>query len=413
MAIFLTSGADSFAGTAADQTLFTRSIGPTTGDSVRGEGGTDTLSLVDGGTFDLRRMTVFTGFEKIAMDAQASILFVSDGQSLQITLGAGGNQVTGGTGNETIIAGAAADTMTGGAGNDRFQGSAASFSGDRVTDFAVGDSIVVTDVNLSGLNGAAASSTLATGGAGLTLAGISAASGTWSAVRNGAATTLTLLAPTDSGDDGEGGGGGSPSPIITGGGDQVTYGSGNDQIAAMEGDDTIDAGPGDDLLWGQQANDVLQGDAGRDFIWGGVGDDIVRGAVPGWLARVRRIAQERNTAGQFSFKTQATLWQENGMKRALILGVVGIGLMGGLSACADNYGGGYGDAGYRSDAYYGSDGRLYRSNTYWGDRDNMTPRTQLQRDRAAARDPNCRATFLHQDRPGGSDYDPRLGAPSC
>jgi hypothetical protein len=26
---------------------------------------------------------------------------------------------------------------------------------------------------------------------------------------------------------------------------------------------------------------------------------------------------------------------------------------------------------------------------------------------------DCRASLLHQDRPGGSDYDPRRGAPSC
>jgi hypothetical protein len=31
----------------------------------------------------------------------------------------------------------------------------------------------------------------------------------------------------------------------------------------------------------------------------------------------------------------------------------------------------------------------------------------------AAQHPECRATFLHQDRPGGSSYDPARGAPSC
>jgi len=32
---------------------------------------------------------------------------------------------------------------------------------------------------------------------------------------------------------------------------------------------------------------------------------------------------------------------------------------------------------------------------------------------AAAQDPRCRSTALHQDRPGGSDYNPYRGAPSC
>jgi hypothetical protein len=31
----------------------------------------------------------------------------------------------------------------------------------------------------------------------------------------------------------------------------------------------------------------------------------------------------------------------------------------------------------------------------------------------AAQLPECRATLLHQDRPGGSNYDPARGAPSC
>jgi hypothetical protein len=32
---------------------------------------------------------------------------------------------------------------------------------------------------------------------------------------------------------------------------------------------------------------------------------------------------------------------------------------------------------------------------------------------ARAQDPRCQATPLHQDRPGGSDYNPYRGAPSC
>jgi hypothetical protein len=43
----------------------------------------------------------------------------------------------------------------------------------------------------------------------------------------------------------------------------------------------------------------------------------------------------------------------------------------------------------------------------------VRPESQIERDRRAANDPNCRATLLHQDRPGGSNYDPMRGAPSC
>lgn len=41
------------------------------------------------------------------------------------------------------------------------------------------------------------------------------------------------------------------------------------------------------------------------------------------------------------------------------------------------------------------------------------PEAQIERDRRVANDVDCRANLLHQDRPGGSDYDPRRGAPSC
>jgi len=43
----------------------------------------------------------------------------------------------------------------------------------------------------------------------------------------------------------------------------------------------------------------------------------------------------------------------------------------------------------------------------------VRPETQIERDRRAANDPNCRPSLLHQDRPGGSDYNPLRGAPSC
>lgn len=72
--------------------------------------------------------------------------------------GFGGNDLLrGGSGNDVLEGGDGTDTLTGGAGNDVFQGTAGELNGDTITDFDVGDGIVITDatkanlsVNLSG-----------------------------------------------------------------------------------------------------------------------------------------------------------------------------------------------------------------------------------------------------------------------
>src|SRR3546814_9886006 len=85
----------------------------------------------------------------------------------------------GGAGEDTLSGEAGSDVLFGGAGNDIFTSSASAFNLDTISDFAVGDSIVVTGADLSALNGEAASGTIDLGsGLELTLAGITAASGT-------------------------------------------------------------------------------------------------------------------------------------------------------------------------------------------------------------------------------------------
>ncbi len=54
----------------------------------------------------------------------------------------------GGNGNDRLTGGVGRDTLSGGAGNDVFIDKAASLSGDTITDFAVGDRIVITDANI-------------------------------------------------------------------------------------------------------------------------------------------------------------------------------------------------------------------------------------------------------------------------
>jgi hypothetical protein len=64
----LTVGADTVAGGAADDTVFTTAATLNAGDSLTGGAGTDFLVLVGSGSFDISQLATFTGFERIRLD---------------------------------------------------------------------------------------------------------------------------------------------------------------------------------------------------------------------------------------------------------------------------------------------------------------------------------------------------------
>ncbi len=82
-----------------------------------------------------------------------------------------GNALSGGGGNDSLNGGAGADTLTGGGGGDSFVGTAAELSSDTISDFSVGDRIVITDASLATFSFALSGSTLTYSGGSLTLAG--------------------------------------------------------------------------------------------------------------------------------------------------------------------------------------------------------------------------------------------------
>ena len=99
------------------------------------------------------------------------------------------------------------DTLTGGAGKDTFRGTIDQLSGDTITDFSIDDVIVISNVDLSALNGQAASgSLLLETGKSLNLTDITSASGTFVASFESGSTLVTLAPPV------AGGGGGSSQP---------------------------------------------------------------------------------------------------------------------------------------------------------------------------------------------------------
>ena len=161
--------------------------------------------------------------------------------------------------------------ITGGAGNDNLQGGS-------------GDDIIVDNLDSNVISGGAGEDTLI-------------ANGNYSsslqerlmAFRNGDRDALKVPVNVIEGGDGadyiEGGqgndiiDGGAGNDYIYGldGKDTISGGAGNDYIDGGKGNDTIDGGKGDDKLFGGKGNDVISGGYGKDIIAGGKGQDVVDG----------------------------------------------------------------------------------------------------------------------------------------
>ena len=198
-----------------------------------------TLTTGDSGS-DHFVITGSAGSQAITGSAGADT--IDGGADADTVIGGNGDDaVSGGAGADVVSGGSGFDTLAGGAGNDTFSGSASDFNGDTISDFAVGDSIVVVGADLSNLNGTAASASIDISGAvATTLTGITSASGTFSAALAGGNTTITLVAPASS-DGGDGGGGGGGTLIVndtsntntTGGARTITNNSGSAGTAAI------------------------------------------------------------------------------------------------------------------------------------------------------------------------------------
>ncbi|HYI42634.1 MAG TPA: M10 family metallopeptidase C-terminal domain-containing protein, partial [Sphingomicrobium sp.] len=110
-----------------------------------------------------------------------------------------GNLLTGGGGSDTLGGGLGSDTLTGGAGGDTFTGTAAELSGDTITDFAIGDRIVIANASLASFTHSLSGSTLTYSGGSLSFG--SALSGSLvatAAAGGGVQLVLTNDPPTPS-----------------------------------------------------------------------------------------------------------------------------------------------------------------------------------------------------------------------
>ncbi|MCR5662727.1 MAG: hypothetical protein K6G50_11470 [bacterium] len=164
--------------------------------------------------------------------------------ALNITGGAGNDNIVGGAGNDVIIDNYDSNVIDGGAGEDILvaNGKSSRSFFDRVNDYINGDeTALVTPKNIIA------------GGAGNDY------------IEGGFGNDII--------DGGEGG------DIIYGldGNDTIAGGDGDDYIDGGEGKDVIDGGEGNDKLFGGKGDDTIAGGAGNDVIAGGKGNDIVDG----------------------------------------------------------------------------------------------------------------------------------------
>ena len=205
--------------------------------------------------------------------------------------GLGGNDsLSGGSGDDTLDGGPGRDTLTGGEGNDtfRFDGFG-DIGGDVITDFAAGDRI-----DLSALN--------------VTFIGDGAFTGSYSSPGPAQVRVRADVASTTLEFDSNGDGSADRTITLTGahaleqlaGSPGMLVRVGDRSVVGTEGDDTLNGGAGFDSLWGGGGNDVLNGLGSGDVLDGGAGDDTLNGGEGADLL----IGGEGNDTFRFTASTQ-------------------------------------------------------------------------------------------------------------
>ena len=320
--VWSASGETSVNTGADDDTVKVGNLAPATGGTVNGVGaplvisggeGTDALDVDDTGDADPNSgVLTATTLSGLGMADSMSYL---DFETLQISLGAGGNQfaitgtmrrddvgtmttvnsgdgddvvtvsldaatdgpltvnlqggndtldasgstlgltISGGEGNDDIAGGAGDDTLWGGGGDDALRGNLGSdtLHGEDGNDVLLGDAGVVSEGNVLLTDVAHVTGELALGEDCLPAA-------SEETVRALLEADLVLLVGREGAD-------GAPDfrallfELIAG------------------GDDTLTGGEGDDALFGQGGDDTLQGDAGNDLLAGGAGNDEAQGGT--------------------------------------------------------------------------------------------------------------------------------------
>ncbi len=183
-------------------------------DLLSGGAGNDTVSGGDGAD------TLYGNEGDDTQSGGSGTDIIRGGEGADLLIGnAQADTLSGGVGADTMSGGSDEDVLVGGSGNDVFISSASDFNGDTISDFSVGDQIVVKASDVSSLNGSAtAGSITLNGGETITLTGLTASTWTFNATYDGTDTTITLTAaaaPSGGGSSGGSSGGTSNTIVVT------------------------------------------------------------------------------------------------------------------------------------------------------------------------------------------------------
>src|SRR5829696_1524808 len=143
--------------------VYVASGAPTFAYTIIDSGGTDTLDY-SGYTVAQRIDLNPDTFSNVGGDT--GNVAIARGTTIENAIGGSGADVIIGNSVANVLTGGAGiDTMTGGAGNDTFRDTKAGLNGDTITDFTVGDKIVIIDASLTGFSFSLSGTTLTyTGG---------------------------------------------------------------------------------------------------------------------------------------------------------------------------------------------------------------------------------------------------------
>src|SRR5829696_716587 len=147
--------------------VYVASGAPTFAYTIIDSGGTDTLDY-SGYTVAQRIDLNPDTFSNVGGDT--GNVAIARGTTIENAIGGSGADVIIGNSVANVLTGGAGiDTMTGGAGNETFRDTKAGLNGDTITDFTVGDTIVIIDASLTGFSFSLSGTTLTYTGGSLTL----------------------------------------------------------------------------------------------------------------------------------------------------------------------------------------------------------------------------------------------------
>jgi Ca2+-binding RTX toxin-like protein len=157
------SGADSMAGGTGNDTY----IVDNSGDSITENANEGTDLVQSAFSYQLG-----ANLENLTLTGTSAISGTGNALDNVITGNGAANGIDGGAGSDALTGGAGADTLTGGAGNDTFKDTASGLNGDTITDWSIGEKIVITDATLASFSFSLSGHTLTYTGGSLTLGSV-------------------------------------------------------------------------------------------------------------------------------------------------------------------------------------------------------------------------------------------------